>query len=1276
MTARSTRRLPVLLGPALILALVLSPNRTPVAAQESPTGGKAVAANASSVASSDAHSPSSVMFVENAGQWDERARFQVWDNSEAIMWLTEDAIWLTLVHDPGSDVARSGFDLLERIDPEHVKRQGSGEQRKVANVKLSFVDANPHPSIEPFNPLDTVVSYFIGNDPDEWRAGVPVWGGVRYVDLYTGIDLEITREGGQMVQRLVCSADCGAALADVRLRIDGAERIELRPVPAGVSGAGVSVEGTQSGVGLWLTTAAGEYTLPLPRLIGISPISVVPPTLSGREVTTPFVTGVGRHDDPSTVTDARSAVLSPQASGLLFSTFLGGSAVDDGRGIAVDSSGAAYVTGRTVSTNFPTTPGAFDTSFDQSGHLDAIVAKLNPAGSALSYATFLGGTGDDVGIAIAVDSGGAAYVMGGVAGSYDFPTTSGAFDRSYSGTDDAFMAKLDPSGSALSYATFLGGSDVESGNSIAVDSSGAAYVTGTTFSTDFPTTPGAFDTTHDGSNPEDAFVAKLNSTGSALSYATFLGGSGGDYGYSIAVDPSDSAYVAGLTDSTNFPTTPGAYDRSCSGVDAFVAKLNLAGSALGYATFLGGTGDDGGLAIAVDANGAAYVAGMTDAADFPATPGASDTSPNGAYDAFLARLSLTGSALGYATLLGGAGDDIGVAIVVDGGGAAYVTGMTQSANFPATPGAFDTTHNGGEDVFVAKLNPSGSGFSYATLLGGSSNDAGFAIAIDSSGAAYVTGYTGSSGFPTTPGALDTVYNGGNYDAFVARVSSGALRVIRGRVTSGHYQPLTHVLVGLFAELGASYVVTTTTDSGGFYELPNVLSAGRYQLRVELHDDQNRTQMRWGENQTLVTARTPWFTANDVGPSVSNIDFANPLLDAAPVAQEDLDDLATIYFHTRQAQDFIRHAQGLGEQDLAPIHYIWAYRPLPLGEINPVVGYDEENHLIYMSAFASRYAEVGRPMNREWHENFHHLMKVSLGELKLCATPGCNHKGLDNPDTADSWTEGWAEFWPCVLADYLGQSPPYLYRMSYVPISLEHNWKVWDRQLGITSREELAVASLLWDLYDPKGPADQDYVDLSLDQLWSLLGHTAADNNLNHMRDVYLRLKGAALVNEDGSEVSEWDLDKVFAEHGFFADNDGDRLWGLYEEVGWGGSQGRSNFQPVPNAYVKAVIQDEKGQPITEGTVLVKVQHQNSYYDYQAQLSLDPDAGGMLYVEMPPPRIPATATLTIASGGGVSEPLQIRNDDYWSLVEQSTTGYAIEHTFTIRYRVYVPMIMRQ
>jgi len=391
----------------------------------------------------------------------------------------------------------------------------------------------------------------------------------------------------------------------------------------------------------------------------------------------------------------------------------------------------------------------------------------------LAYSTYLNST--QYGWGIAVDNSGSAYVTGATA-STDF-ATGGAYQTTFGGGYDAFVAKLNAAGSALVYATYLGGSNSDFGEGVAVDSSGSAYVTGNTGSANFPTTAGAYQTIY-GGGVADLFVAKLNATGSALVYATYLGGSGDDgnnpyFHEGIAVDNNGSAYVTSGTNSANFPTTAGAYQMVFGGGvgigdDAFVVKLNAAGSALIYATYLGGSSDDASVGIAVDSNGNAYVTGSTQSANFPTTAGAYQTILRGMSDAFVVKLNAAGSGLVYATYLGGSSDDGSYGIAVDSSGNAYVTGSTSSTDFPTTVGAYKTALSWGGDAFVVKLNAAGNALVYATYLGTSGKSLG--IAVNSTGNAYVTGITTLTNFATTVGAYQTTY-GGDADAFMIKLNT-------------------------------------------------------------------------------------------------------------------------------------------------------------------------------------------------------------------------------------------------------------------------------------------------------------------------------------------------------------------------------------------------------------------------------------------------------------------------------------------------------------------------
>lgn len=464
--------------------------------------------------------------------------------------------------------------------------------------------------------------------------------------------------------------------------------------------------------------------------------------------------------------DAFVCKLSSDGSQLLYSTFLGSTGYESGRGIAVSAEGSVFVTGETSSSGFPTTSGSFEETH-AGGGLDAFVCKINSDGSTLEYGGFLGGSSSDIGWGITVDGAGNAYVVGEVWSS-NFPTTLGSFETNYNGSGDAFVCKINPSGSALIYSGFQGGSGTDKGYGIAVDENGNAYITGETASSTFPTTMGVFDETYNGA--QDIFLTKVNSDGSTLVFSTFYGGSQSDKGFAIALDQTGNAYITGETRSANLPTTSGSFAETMTGfTSSFVAKFNVDGSQLNYAGFLGGSSSEIGKAVAVDSAGNAYVTGETRSTDFPVTPGVFNEVHRGGTDVFITKINDDGQDLGYSGLLGGSSIEVGHAIAVDGEGCAYITGFTDAADFPTTVGSFDPSFNQYLDVFVAKLNKNADALAYATYLGGSDLDAGWAIAVGSDGSAYVAGETRSSDFPVTTGSFDESHNGES-DVFVCKLS--------------------------------------------------------------------------------------------------------------------------------------------------------------------------------------------------------------------------------------------------------------------------------------------------------------------------------------------------------------------------------------------------------------------------------------------------------------------------------------------------------------------------
>jgi hypothetical protein len=403
------------------------------------------------------------------------------------------------------------------------------------------------------------------------------------------------------------------------------------------------------------------------------------------------------------------------------------------------------------------------------GGYDAFVTKINPPGTSIVYSTYLGGNGFDTGFGIAVDASGNAYVAGATQSS-NFPTVSPIQPR-LNGPQNAFVAKLSPTGNGLLYSTYLGGGVKDDGYAIAVDGSGSAYVVGDTASTDFPVVNPIQGAF--GGGTWDGFVSKLNPAGSALIYSTYLGGNGDDYPTEIAVDTPGSAHVAGFTSSTNFPTVNPVQSANMGSYNAFITNINSAGSALVYSTYLGGSGDDRATGIAVDRTGNVYVAGTTTSADFP-TKKAIQPSYGGNGDAFLTKISAAGSALVFSTYLGGSGQEgteYPNAIALDSSDNAYIAGFTYSSDFP-TVNPTQASNAGNGDAFIAEVNAAGSVLVYSSYLGGSGNDAGEAaeVGVDAAGNIYVYGSTNSTDFPTVNPIQAA--NAGGYDLFLTKIVSG------------------------------------------------------------------------------------------------------------------------------------------------------------------------------------------------------------------------------------------------------------------------------------------------------------------------------------------------------------------------------------------------------------------------------------------------------------------------------------------------------------------------
>ena len=626
-------------------------------------------------------------FVENRGQVDPRVAYYV-PGHDTAFYFTREGVTIALT---GSTLSRaSGPDGLRDVArqtglPSLPDREGSPQRWA---VKLDFVGANPEVRPVGQDPTPAVVSYFKG-PREAWKTGLPTYASVVYPNLWPGIDLVYTGTATRLKYTFLVHP--GADPDRIELACRGATAVTL------TDGGELDVS---TPLGGFRDAKPYAYQEMEGRRVGVGATYALSPDAAGAHG---YGFRLGSYDR------ARLLVLDPAI--LVYAGYIGGSSFDRGSGIAVDSAGNAYVTGFTTSTEatFPETVGP-DLTYN-GGDDDAFVAKVNAAGTALLYAGYIGGSADEGGYGIAVDVAGNAYVTGFTSSSEaTFPVTVGP-DLTFNGAFNAFVAKVNAAGTALVYAGYIGGSGGDEGFGIAVDSAGNAYVTGLAQSSEatFPVTVGP-DLTFNGNG--DAFVAKVNAAGTALVYAGYIGGSSFEEAFGIAVDVAGNAYVAGTTASSEatFPVTVGpdtTYNGGANvfGADAFVAEVNAAGTALVYAGYVGGSGVDQALGIAVDVAGNAYVTGVTDSSEttFPVTVGP-DLTYNGGSDAFVAKVNAGGTALVYAGYVGGASGELGFGIAVDVEGNAYVTGQTSSseATFPETVGP-DLTYNGNGDAFIAKI---------------------------------------------------------------------------------------------------------------------------------------------------------------------------------------------------------------------------------------------------------------------------------------------------------------------------------------------------------------------------------------------------------------------------------------------------------------------------------------------------------------------------------------------------------------------------------------------
>jgi hypothetical protein len=619
-------------------------------------------------------------------------------------------------------------------------------------LRLKLLRANPAAKVIGVNELPGKSNYLTGNDPKKWRTNVPTYGRVRYENIYPGVDLVYYgKKGGQLEYDFVVApgADPGA----IALAIDAGGQVSSEQNAAG--GSRPSVVGGPRRAGPVATDHA-------PRTTGSTQSKI-----QNRKSKTSSSLRIAANGDLIVTAEGEEARFHKP---VVYQAEL-----------RVESQ-ESRVEGRQRTTDH--------------GQRTSANPKSKIQNPKLIDGRYVLKSGGEVTFEIA------------------------PYDRTR-------PLIIDP---VLSYSTYLGGSDMDYANAIAVDPSGNAYVTGYTASIDFPlanplqSSPGFGVCTDGMANFPcfNVFVTKLNPAGTALVYSTYLGGNSEDYATGIALDASGDAYVTGYTNSTDFPVQNALQAENAGGWDVFVTELSADGASLIYSTYWGGSSDDIGTGVAVDSSGNAYISGYTDSPDFPVTPGALQANyGGGAHNGVVLKFKAGGAQLGYSTFLGGSSDDYAYGVAVDSAGDAYVTGATNSTNFP-TVNAFQPNYAGGlcavapntfpcYDAFVAKLNPAGSALIYSTYLGGTGSDYGYAIALDGSSNAYVTGYTTSTNFPTTAGAFQRVF-GGSYDTFVAKLNGAGSALVYSTYLG---DPGTQVGYGIAVDSSGHACVTGYNYGGGF-----------------------------------------------------------------------------------------------------------------------------------------------------------------------------------------------------------------------------------------------------------------------------------------------------------------------------------------------------------------------------------------------------------------------------------------------------------------------------
>jgi hypothetical protein len=809
-----------------------------------------------------------IRFEINKGQTDSKVRFLSKASRHDLFMTNNEAVF--------------SFELPDStLNNKDNDRKQIRSLQKRGILRLQFLESNPKVNVVGLDKLSEKSNYLMTRSPHSWKTGVDVFSKVKYESIYEGIDLLYYGNQHYLEYDFIVKPGTDVSLiklnflgtkkiyksqsGDLIIDVCGIEFKQHKPVAYQI------IDGERKevlsdyviGNNSEVRFEVGTYDNTQPLIIdpvlsyasylggfGLDSGNSVARDSSGYIYVTgetsstnfPTVSG-GFQTVKSTSSDVFILKLDPSGAALAYSTYIGGDGDDVGQGVIVDSSGNAYVTGKTTSTNFPTL-NPIQTSFG--GVTDAFVTKLNAAGNALVYSTYLGGVGNENSYgAIAIDGSGQVLITGTTT-STNFPLQN-AQQATIGGSADAYVTKLNAAGNALIYSTYLGGANADYGKGIAVDSLSNAYIVGTTASTNFPVN-NALQPTH-GGGLNDVFVAKINATGSSRTFSTYLGGNHNDSGAGIALDSSNNIYITGDTQSFNFPISNALQPScaTCSGgtcytctsfsYDAFVTKIDGTGLSLIYSSFIGGNNFDSGRAIAVDSSGNAYITGSTNSTNFPLV-NPLQSSIGGDSDIFVSKVNSGGTGFIYSTYLGGSGTDVGNAITTDSSGSALVTGINLSGVFP-TVSALQPNQGGSYDVLIFKIADNNT-FGISGKITNSNGDPIVGVTVTlgggQSGTAtsnfegkyYLSNVNPLGNYTVTPSKTGYSFNpvNANFTNLNSHQTAdfvGATYSISGQITDISGNPINYITV----ELTGSQTDTVTTNAGGYFSFGAVTPGGNY-----------------------------------------------------------------------------------------------------------------------------------------------------------------------------------------------------------------------------------------------------------------------------------------------------------------------------------------------------------------------------------------------------------------------------------------------------------------